>query len=360
MNGLDFLDAVGSIDARYIEEAEKNGNSRRIWKAAFSAAACLAILIGAFLVYPHLFSKTASVPIPSPDGTIEREPEPESIPPQPILKPGDEGYVDPGPEPIRGIEIPAIELPEVEDGVEMDMMGLVVYRGGIYTQNRWYSGQDAEVVAPLVGEHLGNASGSISVWSTQDEYTREFASTVEGEVYTVNGYDPGFRLCIRNEYTDETGKTEQEIVFMDRLNGITLVTGYDLFETRLRMRGRIESILWQSHEDWNEAKQILHDADLEPSVWEAFLDALDQGLFIDAWTPDAPFYEDHPKSTIYTNPNQAHLILYMDDGTEIPLRLIEGGYVSYAGTVSWYFVKMPGEVFDAVYDACGGTHDTDW
>ena len=49
----------------------------------------------------------------------------------------------------------------------------------------------------------------------------------------------------------------------------------------------------------------------------------------------------------------------LTDGTVIPLRLIEGGYVGY-GALGWYFVRIPGEVFDAVYDACGGARVTDW
>lgn len=58
---------------------------------------------------------------------------------------------------------------------------------------------------------------------------------------------------------------------------------------------------------------------------------------------------------IYDTQNQAHLILTMSDGTVIRIRLIEGGYVGY-DSLGWYFVKIPEDVFNSVYDACGGTH----
>ena len=59
--------------------------------------------------------------------------------------------------------------------------------------------------------------------------------------------------------------------------------------------------------------------------------------------------------SIYDTQNQAHLILTMSDGTVIRIRLIEGGYVGY-DPLAWYFVKIPEDVFNSVYDACGGTH----
>ena len=57
------------------------------------------------------------------------------------------------------------------------------------------------------------------------------------------------------------------------------------------------------------------------------------------------------KRQIYDSAVQGHLFISMSDGTTVELRLIEGGYVGYQG-LGWYFVKMPGAVFDAVLAAC--------
>ena len=40
----------------------------------------------------------------------------------------------------------------------------------------------------------------------------------------------------------------------------------------------------------------------------------------------------------------------MKDNTRIELRLFEGGYVGYQD-LGWYFVKMPGEIFNRLYEA---------
>ena len=79
-----------------------------------------------------------------------------------------------------------------------------------------------------------------------------------------------------------------------------------------------------------------------------FLNQMNHGKFVYAWTDDMD-------QSIYDTSNQVHLILTMEDNTIVRLRLIEGGYVGY-DALGWYFVQIPGETFDAVYAACGGTH----
>ncbi len=255
-----------------------------------------------------------------------------------------------------GVYIPAIELPEKQqEGVAMDMVACVVYRGGIYTGEGYFPGEQAERVDALVGEYIGEAKGNINEWSTQSDYATELAGSVAGSVYTVKGYDPDFRLCIRYEAADGLW-----ILFLDRLNGITIKTGADLFETRLRVGGRVEKIEWQSHENWDWNLGGITEAELPDGLWDEFYSELCRGEFINAWMPDENFYEGVERSMIYDTPNQAHIILTLEDGVVVQLRLIEGGYVQIQQPGWWYFVKMPGEAFDAVYDACGGTHESGW
>ncbi|MBP1554862.1 MAG: hypothetical protein J6U30_02160, partial [Oscillospiraceae bacterium] len=169
-----------------------------------------------------------------------------------------------------------------------------------------------------------------------------------------------FRICVRKEFADENGEPTLFIEILERLNGISISTGKDLFEDRLHLSGRAASVRWQLHDDWNYNTGNIRDVSFDQTVWDAFLDEINTGAFMNAWMPEGSFYEDHPHSSIYDTPNQAHLILTMEDGTEVRLRLIEGGYVGYEVPAWWYFVKIPGEAFDAVYDSCGGTHLTDW
>lgn len=258
----------------------------------------------------------------------------------------------------KGVYIPRIDLSAIAGG-EADMAGLIVYRGGVYTETESYYGEAARRIDPIVGEHLGYAVGSLNEWSTRDEYAKEFASTYTGDVYAVNGYDTSFRVCIRDVFSEENGESAPRVQFFERLEGITLSTGKDLFEDRLCLSGRIDAIQWMSHRDWNLGgkDKLFQNASFDQSVWDSFLNAVDRGEFIHAFSPKGSFYENQPYRSIYETPNQAHLFLSMKDGTTVELRLIEGGYVGYQA-LGWYFVKIPGDAFDAVFDACGGTHLT--
>ena len=241
------------------------------------------------------------------------------------------------------LHIPAIELPEPVDNVELDMIGLVVYKGGIYTQAADYYRSDAEALRGLVGTFLGRAVGNIDEWTSQDEYAEEFASTLVGDVYTVNGYSPDFRICVVAETLDADGTPIQWMQILERLNGIDVSTGADLYANRLHMEGRITGIRCQSFEDWDNARTIFRPLEAADSM-DAFLEALNDGELQYVYEDDHYFYRN--------TRSQAFLYLELDDGTAIPLRLIEGGWVGY-GPMPWYFVQLPTEVFDPVFEAAG-------
>ena len=311
-----ILESMEYVDDEIIEEADGYASAKKKhgWLKYGVMAACFClVLAGTFVV------KKSLKPLPE-----------ENTPAQ--------------------LVIPSVELPNspMEDGVMADMIGLVVYNGGVYTQAEDYYGDDATAVDALIGDYLGYASGTIDEWSKKGEYDKNFASTVSGKVYTVKGYDTDFRICIRAEVEDENGNPTLWIQFLTRLNGITLDTGADLFENRLHMQGNVKSIQWQSHADWDLGGKNLRDLNIDSACWEDFLNQMNHGKFVYTWTDDMD-------QSIYDTSNQVHLILTMEDNTIVRLRLIEGGYVGY-DALGWYFVQIPGETFDAVYAACGGTH----
>ncbi len=370
MNGQEFLDKMGLIAPEYIEDAEEKLLKKNTWVKWCVLAACFCILIGGVI-----FMRVATVneAVDQPNDTaadMERNEQDTIIEVEnPDTQVNDElntekleNQNDPQEEEDdEGIYIPPLELPE-SNTATMDMIGVVVYKGGIYTQSYTFYDEEFEKIKPLIGDYLGYATGSLNEWSKQDDYAQEFASNKWGDVYTVKGYDSDFRICVIGQYaTDESGTIEiySYVQFLDRLNGITLSNGEDLFEDRLHIRERTEKIQWQSHEDWNWAKGNLHAAPFEDDAWSDFLDEVYQGEFVNTWMKDEAFYEDKPYSSIYDTPNQVHLYLNMNDGTTVELRLIEGGYVGLQ-TMGWYFVKIPGEAFDAIYEACEGTHIDDW
>lgn len=327
MNAFDLLDAIGGAEDSDLLLAQKTKKKRR-W-IPWAAAACVLLAVGIATMRGR------------PEVITEPIPETNTLP-APVNS-------------ETGVWIPPIELPKPEEAAMADMIACVVVDGNLYTQGEIYYDEDAARVEPLLGEKLGDATGTIDCFSDESEYEKPFASTLAGEVYTVQGYDVDFRVAVRN--VDSEGRLS--VWFLDHLNGIWLSTGADLFETRLHLRDRISSIQWQAHSDWDWNRGGIQDAELSEESWSAFLDAVDTGEFVNAWQPDEPFYEGRPNSSIYDTPNQTHLFLMMADGSRVELRLIEGGYVGYA-PLGWYFVRIPGEAFDAIYNACGGTHLTDW
>lgn len=348
MKEHDLLDAVGGINEKYINNAGKIKTQRRggsYIKWGMIAAACLCMIVVAGITIPNLLHSPSD---------SEQGPQPESN--EAVVDNQDNKQNNPDVSIAEGVYIPAIELPESSDIESAEMVGLVVYKGHIYTQAEDYLGEEAQRIESLVGEHLGTAKGNIDEWSSQDEYATEFASNISGEVYSVNGYDTSFRICIMAEVEDENHNPTTWIQFLDCMNDITLTTGQDLFEDRLHIRERTEVVQWQSHSDWDYAGGNFQTAEIGADTWEEFWNQVDTGEFINTRNPDNNRTDPTSNNTsIYDTQNQAHLILTMNDGTVVRLRLIEGGYVGY-DALGWYFVRIPEDVFNTVYEMCGGTH----
>lgn len=295
---------LGDIDDKFIDEAadyKKKSRRRGVYYLASALAACVIIALAVQM---------------RPSANISQRPD---APP---------AESSTNAEASGGIHIPAIELPEPADGLAADMIACVVYDGAVYTQGEWLD--DA---SSLLGEYLGHATGSLDEWSEESDYV-EFAGTMSGELYTVVGYDPDFRICCLGD--------DGSALLLERLNGITLATGADLFDTRLHLAERMEDVTYLTHDDWNNAVYDFKPLGLDDDTVSAFLDELCAGEFVYTWDTDHDIYD----STV-----QGHLFFSQSDGTTIELRLIEGGYVGYQH-LGWYFVKMPGDVFDAVLAAC--------
>lgn len=295
---------LGDIDDRFIDEAadyKKKSRRRGVYYLAAALAACIIIALAVQM---------------RPSAPISQRPD------DPPAESSTSAEIS------GGVHIPAIELPEPADGIAADMIACVVYNGAVYTQGEWLDDPPAHL-----GDYLGRAVGSLDEWSEESDYV-EFAGTMAGELYTVVGYDPDFRICCLHE--------DGSALLLERLNGITLDTGADLFDTRLHLPERMEDVTYLTHSDWNNAVYDFKPLGLDEGTVSAFLDELCASRFVYTWETDPDIYDSGV---------QGHLFFTLSDGLTVELRLIEGGYVGYQN-LGWYFVKMPGEVFDAVLAAC--------
>jgi hypothetical protein len=292
-------------------------------------AASLVCIIAAVLAYPGLNNRFTGNH-KNPDAQIDR------------THSGDNNPA------ASGIHIPAIELPKSTSGLSTDMLGLFVYQGRIYTQSAWYYNEEADAVKNLIGDRVGYATGTIDEWSEQEDYSVELAGSVAGDIYTVNGYDPAFRLCMTGSYTDDNGALVEWINFYENLNNITLETGADLFGDRLMLRENRNQVKTQTHDNWN--------APVSPPVFNDLTDVTDDDIdaFINTLYDSAfEYVYETVGENFYFSESQAHLYFEMNDRSTVELRLFEGGYVGYQH-LGWHFVKMPGSSFDVIFNACLG------
>lgn len=233
----------------------------------------------------------------------------------------------------------SVHLPENNSGIAVDMIGCLVYKGKVYTQSADFYQYDAATAQQMVGEYVGEAKGTLDCWSSQEDWATEFASTYSGPVYKVKGYSEEFRLCIYVD-TDQ----EQWLQILDNYDGIGLNTGADLFEERLHITGNVESVTYRTHDDWEEPNSEEPLTDVTEGQMNEFLSELCSSPFVRIDPESSPGFYESAKT-------QGHLYLNMKDGTVVKLRLIDGGYVGCEG-LGWIFVKMPGQLFDAVLAAC--------
>lgn len=233
----------------------------------------------------------------------------------------------------------SVHLPENNSGIAVDMIGCLVYMGKVYTQSADFYQYDAVTAQQLVGEYVGEAKGTLDCWSSQEDWATEFASTYSGPVYKVKGYSEEFRLCI---YVNQG--QEEWLQILDNYDGIGLNSGADLFEERLHITGNVESVTYRTHDDWEKQNSEKPFTGVSEEDMNEFFRELCSSPFVRIDPERDPGFYERAET-------QGHLYLNMKDGTVVELRLLDGGYVG-SESLGWVFVKMPGELFDAVLAAC--------
>ena len=172
------------------------------------------------------------------------------------------------------------------------------------------------------------------------------------KTHSVKGYDTDFRICVYDGSGGPDG--DPVLTIFDKLNGITLRTGSDLFEDRLHVSENLEKVLFMSRCDSAPVCYVctaweVREADIDPETWRAFWTQVENGAFL-----DLRVCYDETGSNIYDELDEARIELLLSDGTSVRLRIFDSGYVGYEG-LGWYFVKIPEDVFNTVYDAINGT-----
>lgn len=206
-----------------------------------------------------------------------------------------------------GVTIPAMEV-DLCKNVSSDMAAFFIYTGRIYVQDEWIYDHPE-----LVGEYLGTATGKIDEWTKQDGYV-ELAGSIEGDFYTVNGYDPAFMLCMKEE--------DGAVTTFINDNGITLYTGADLFEDRLKLEGNYDVVLWQDKEAFWYSEEATQVQTEDLAFIERFIQEIDQAEFV--------YADENAVDQLFDEETQVyHLTFEMKNGMTVDLEICEDGTVFY-------------------------------
>ncbi|MDO4416189.1 MAG: hypothetical protein Q4C20_14035 [Erysipelotrichaceae bacterium] len=337
MNEYDLMESIGEIDQKFVDQAKNPAPlKRRRQSVRWGLSAAFACtLIAAGIITASSLIKTSSDTQPEDSALIQ--PKKDETVMTEIAEPADTG--------TQSSDILLTEVTDSEGMTEAFMMPVIVYNGKMYIGNEWYYGEREEKLRQRIAVRLGNGSGDLNEYSSEEAYSNELASNFTDEIYTVAGYDPDFRIAGVMEYEDSDHPAW--IVLLDYIDAPALKTGSDLFEDRLHLWEKTESIQYHLH---SPQKYIDMDSgtavEIGSEIWSEFADQVNHAEFFNINTTG--------ESSLYESDHQAHLIVNLDDGSIVRLRLIEGGYVGYDAQPG-YFVKIPGEAFNAVYTSCGGT-----
>ncbi len=297
MNREDLFKSIGGVDEEVLERSEVAAGRRikTAWVKWATAAACLCLIVaGGIWKLATLPTKEAP---PSEDLFSE-----------------------------EGITIPPLEVTLSKDAAAMaDMIGFFIYEGRCYVYYENFSEAEG-----IVGEHLGTVTGMIDEWTPEEGYV-DFAGSIRGDFYSVNGYAPEFMLCTKVGNGDVTTYICN--------NGITVKYGRELYEERLHLSENIAGVQYESRESWFYSKEELYELDKEEACIREFIEKLAEEEFLLCREVEAQEDWQHMvDSEIY------HLYFNGKDGTRVHLRLHENGYVRFQGL--WDLcVKIPEESY---------------
>lgn len=280
MKGERLLHALGEVDEDYLAQVDKlrripAKKKRHTW---IPLAACLCLVAGV-----AAWALRGGMGLPG--------------------KEGDQANSNGITESTQGIYVPPleVELSQAQPEAMIDMIGFFIYQGRLYAQmDVVEQGQD------LVGEQLGESSGTIDEWTSEDQYL-EGTGSVGGPFYEVKGYDPRYLLCMVYDYGVE--------LFWNNCD-ITVSTGGEVLEEVFHLSDGIARAEFQSESDVQKDTGYMTTI-TRLNQLEAWVNALDQAPAL---------------ASTETDMGQClgHLYLTKADGVTVHLRLMEHGYVQVA------------------------------
>lgn len=224
----------------------------------------------------------------------------------------------------RGVFYPAVAEKEIGqvciDGLRI--FDYLYYNGGIYTSSyNFASGDKAAVdakVSAVAGDKLADIFNNEYCWSEDSSKLAQVSENTSAVLYAVKGYDKDFRVCLSYErFIPSIGEKTYGMMVFDKLNGISLEKGSELFSERLHIGGYTEVYLRTFDEDGCRDEKT--SADMTD-----FLSAVYDGDFVKADSETAEKFRSRESRT---------LVFRLDnEAFDIAVSVYPDGYVSmYSG-----------------------------
>lgn len=240
----------------------------------------------------------------------------------------------------KTVRVPTISVQSFK-GESEDMLGFIYYDGRSYIQAKQFlTTKEKKQIKELLGDYLGKVKANVDEWSAKGDASKEMESDLSGKLYTVKGYSEKFRICA----VLDNGTVE----FLENLNGITINSAADTFETRLKLTDNLKRIKYLTADEINngeDPKTFAEQSDITSHDIDELLQEMNNGTLIKK--SEVENVKTDPKNSVY-------LYFEMKDGTEVEVRVDYGKYILYVplGFDNGYYICVQGSAFDKILKAC--------
>lgn len=192
------------------------------------------------------------------------------------------------------------------------------YNGSMYTSSYVLSSYDKAEIDAFADGIKGSELAAVysnrgDFWSEDGSKLSDVDGNINGTICSAVGYDEDFRICVCYErYIESTDETYYGFIVFDKLNGITVSKGSDLFKDRLHLDEYAEVRILNSDENGDHEEKLSGD-------FSEFMQAILDGSFIEA---------DHDTRESFSKRESYTLVFYTETGLSTYVSVYPDGYVS--------------------------------
>ena len=214
------------------------------------------------------------------------------------------------------------------------MTSFVYYDGKKYLQTEYIKiDKINETKENIIGEYIGLTNEWFpkdTGYGTINNVYKDLDSNIKGEIYTVQGYNKDFRICI-------VDILNSSIIFFENTDDIVEgMKGKELYKDIFNLKENFTNIEYKLQSDLSEENSTYKElVNITNKDVNKFITSLYDAVFIKL------------NEQIVLNPAQLNININMKDGTIVQLKVFINGYVMYRN----YFLKIDDAIAEKLFDA---------